>query len=151
MHKVPLTILSHVCTAGMGRKIPPKGTGTADLETVLSLKAALGQLKGIYGTNKWEQERDEDGDQSFYPACLHSLEQIFIGSGNEPETWNWGNPQLQDYRSLAYTGNLPIGLFTLVWGQESPWRDETSYRSWCIERGLPSYLFISHSLKGKLF
>lgn len=52
MHKVPLTILSGLRTAGMERKIPPKGTGTADLEMVLSLKAALGQLKGIHGTNQ---------------------------------------------------------------------------------------------------
>lgn len=52
MHKVPVTILSGLCTAGKERKISPKGTRTADLETLLSLKAALGQLKGIHGTNQ---------------------------------------------------------------------------------------------------
>lgn len=52
MHKVPLTILSGMRSAGMERKIPPQGTETADLETVLSLKAALGQLKGIHSTNQ---------------------------------------------------------------------------------------------------
>lgn len=60
MHEVFLTILSGVQTAGMERKIPPKGNGTADLETMLSLKAALGQLKGIHATNQTAQERDRD-------------------------------------------------------------------------------------------